>query len=813
MTLARRRSLVVLAAVLFVAVLVGGRWAALETAERAWAATVAGGDVYLRARDLARLVRGLVLLGSVTWGTAHLYWVYRTIGSVQMPRRLGDLEIAEAIPRPVLLGLALAGGLLYGFVLAWGSGDWWPQAVLAGAPPSYGVRDPVLARDLGYYLAQLPWARTRQGFAFTAALTATALAAALYAGMGSLRFRRWRPVTSDYARRHLAVLLVILALTAFWGALLDPAELVAGFAGPLDGAAIRVRIPGAGVVAALAVGAALVSALWAWRDWSAPLTGAWGALVIAALGAYAVLPAIARSAGTELPAAFAATVSAARDQLSHLAIGLERVDERAPPEYSTLPAAAAGIPLWDPPRVAATVRATGLLDPHTTVDGVALVPGGARPAWLVTVGPDDRALSATRPVPSWLEIHAGAWAHSGGPWHVAETDTGLVVTLVPAADTAAWFGAGFTQFAVADPTRAPAVAAAGVALVGTWRRLALVWTLQSLELARNETDGLVLLWRRGVATRLGRLAPFARFETPSPVVIDGAVWWLAYGYLEREGFPLVRPVTRDRTPLRYRRAALVGAVSAAAGDTRLYLAPGHDALAAAWGRLYAPLVQPAESLPPALRGALTFPAETFALAGLIVQPVPPDTVAPRPRPAAPFHVVARLGPALWAAQGFERPGAPPALAALVAGTMAPDGPRLARWRPAADLPTDLVGAGTTHPGVFRLWPAAGALLTLQARFEERGVDGAPPVLESVFASWGDRHAVGSTLTDVLQRLARGRPASDTTSAARLAAARRLAEQADAALRRGDFAEFGRLYQELRRMLGAESQLAPARRPD
>src|SRR5207247_2159589 len=115
-TPARRRRAFVWAAAALVIALVGGRWLAIETAERAWAATVTGGDLYLAARDLARLVQGIILLVSLTWGIGNLYIVYRALGSVQLPRRLGGLEAVEAVPPGVLLAalaraLAWAGAL------------------------------------------------------------------------------------------------------------------------------------------------------------------------------------------------------------------------------------------------------------------------------------------------------------------------------------------------------------------------------------------------------------------------------------------------------------------------------------------------------------------------------------------------------------------------------------------------------------------------------------------------------------------------------------------------------------------------------
>src|SRR5205814_2833866 len=89
-------------------------------AERVWAAGLPGGSAYLKARDFARLVSGLLLLATVGWGTSNLLFVYRSIGSMQLSRRLGDLEIVEAVPQPILLAGTVASGLVFGFLLALG---------------------------------------------------------------------------------------------------------------------------------------------------------------------------------------------------------------------------------------------------------------------------------------------------------------------------------------------------------------------------------------------------------------------------------------------------------------------------------------------------------------------------------------------------------------------------------------------------------------------------------------------------------------------------------------------------------------------
>src|SRR5439155_1588481 len=131
------------------------------------------------AKHFAPLVSGLLLVGAIAWGTANLLFVYRSIGSMQLSRRLGDLEIVEAVPQPLLLAGTVACGLAFGFLLSLGTGDWWMAAALASRPPTFGVTDPVLHQDLGYYLGQLPWTERLRELALVAVGSASVVVALL----------------------------------------------------------------------------------------------------------------------------------------------------------------------------------------------------------------------------------------------------------------------------------------------------------------------------------------------------------------------------------------------------------------------------------------------------------------------------------------------------------------------------------------------------------------------------------------------------------------------------------------------------------
>jgi len=768
-----RRRLYVTGAILLVVALVGGRWLAVETADRAWDRTFAGGTALIDARNLALMLQTLALVAAVTWATGNLLVVYRAIGSVQMPRRLGDLEIVEAVSHKVLFGGTLLLGLILGVLFSLGTGDWWRYVALASSPPHFGLVDDRLRLDAGYYVGVLPWRSALQNRALVLALGTLAIVALLYSVIGSLRMRRGRIRASDYARSHCGVLLAVVALVITWGALLDPAEVIAGMHGSVDHAALGARIPGARVVAAISILTAGISLLWAWRDRPNLILAGWVALLVTVAAGYFVIPGVVRaSVGPESPA-----FVQRRAAFERVAFGLTDIDERPLPAFPSGEAAIRSLPVWDAAHVASAVNA---------------------PATAVTLRPGSPGESAT-----WLI----APTNTRAPVRIAlETDTGLAVTAVPIADaaTAPLFGPGVEGPLVASNDTAAGARARGVPISGAWRRFAIAWTIQDWGLLRTEMDDHALLWRRDVTERLERLAPFASFRAPTPVIRSGALWWVSWGYVSQAGFPYTRPLTWDDGDVRYLRAGLVGAVRVATGETHVWLAPGHDSLTAAWGRRFDPLIERAERLPPDLRAQLAYPAAAFDAAVSQLLRVSMDSADPEAtwssRPREPFQLVGPGGE-LWTGVAFEQ-GALVSrrFIGLCAGAVTTRGLELHFSKPAADdpehLPGELVGSATLRPGQLRIWPTAASLVTVQAQIVDP-MDARtppPPRIADVYVSLDSRSGHGPTARAAL----RGGEvvATDTSVAARWERARRLAVRADSALSAGDLELFGKLWRAL-----------------
>ena len=65
----------------------------------------------------------------------------------------------------------------------------------------------------------------------------------------------------------------------------------------------------------------------------------------------------------------------------------------------------------------------------------------------------------------------------------------------------------------------------------------LAWSLQSGRLLTAIAPTARLRWHLAPRERLERLAPFAAWDAPAPVLQQGTLLWMAHGYLASAGFP------------------------------------------------------------------------------------------------------------------------------------------------------------------------------------------------------------------------------------------------------------------------------------
>jgi hypothetical protein len=611
---------------------------------------------------------------------------------------------------------------------------------------------------------------------------------------------------------------------------------------------LDVRLPVAALLSGLALAAGITSLVWVRLARAAVAGVPWVALAaVAVVGTY-VVPGFAAAARSPDQRARADLIAAQRDMLGH-AFGATAVEAVVAPVPSPDPELItrhsreiAMIPVWDPPMLQAIFAGTGADSSHERWTAPALgvywsAEAGHVPAFVAVHERDLLAAREADPDLTWRDAHAeprafgtgavavlaGAASETGLPHYIPdlarpESSATLLRSLALKSDRIAFSPAAET-FAVLDSGTTPV---AGIRVRGAWRRLALAWALQSPQMlsAGAVSPGSTLLWPRGVVQRLERLAPFARFGAPYPAILDGRVVWLAPGYVTSVAFPLSVATEFGSRRVRAVRSGFLGTVDAHDGATAVYLLPAADPLSAAWAELAPDIVQPLTRLPPDVLSHARYPEELFEvqlpllLAGgaqglpvLVrrgtVGPTASTSARPMWLPAAaiggpPSAVVLR-------AVAVSESGA---VEAVIDGVVESGTPRLHVVRVRAPA---VMNQDPTPEGWVRGRPRALAfpegLVTVIPLFAGTTNGNDLPRLAQVMIAVGGVGGRGSTLEEAIARLQAALGAPPAASA-QWREARRWFARMDQARRAGDWAEFGRAWQELARVLGAPRDTTP-----
>jgi hypothetical protein len=804
-----RRLAGVLAAV--VLLLFAGRWTAVLLADRWWAMEFSPqAATYLTDWHILRLTLDMAgILIASAWFIGHLLLVYRAVGTVQVRRSVANLEFREALTPRTLLTAAIATGGLLGLLVGVGASGWWREAALAWQGVTYRVADPLMGRDLGVYVAQLPIWQAAHGFLLLLVLLGLSGVAALYMLVGAIRWIERRPAINTHARVHIGWLLTALALALAWGYLLERYDIIAGPLNVADEQNWRAGLLVSPLLAGVALATAALSALWALRGRHTLVVAGWIVLAAASIVGHWVLPAVL--GGSLARALEPATI----ERLDRMAYGLEGlretrlepVDQPAPPSVPSL---------WNPAVVA---RAQAGDSAHlVSVDPAVLTrQGKRRPAWLVVRSDPGQRLTVSA-------IADNRVSRTGEPLYYRLSDTLFHQTPTSLLD----LSPDLLQ-PEAPGFRLHQNDAPGVDVDSWGRRLVLAWALQAGELLGRLPPRTRIDWRLSPEDRLERLAPYADWSAPVPRIINGQLIWLLDGYLASGTFPLTgRVLWRDRR-VGSLRSAFIGTVNAESGASKIYLQPGADPLAETWARLSGGVVEPGSGIPELVLRAAPYPAELFRMQAQELERPPWSAGSlgggARPSPSEP--PVPQIG---WSSDSsgpqlvstFESPGERRLKSVLIGSrddgqmhlrlvrldsiaTLPISGVLENRWSnfPSYDALTDSISedGGKLEPGPVRVDVGAGGPVAYQAHFALRPAGGL--VLAWVSVAARDRLGAGRTLTEawgnLLGTTVPAPPGSPPSG--RLEEAKRWMELADSALRLGDWSEFGRAWNTLRSVLG------------
>lgn len=651
---------VLTALAIVVLVVVVGRAATAFYIEVLWQSQAGYLDVYW-TRILweagARVVAGFLVAILVFF---NLRIAATTLGGLQIRRRFGNLEISEQIPKRLVTFAMLSAAGLLGL---WFGGSVGPtigrQALLAASSGPWGVVDPVLGRDAGFYVFLYPVLAATVAFGLISTFLVFTLVTAGYAATGALTWINGRLQTQKIARLHLGGILsfffVLLAAQLWLGRfdlILGGTSSVQGIFGFTDAEA---RLPALQTLTIISLAAAAATAWGAWKDRTVSILGAFLGVVLGTLVIGNLYPSVIQSFRVE-PNELARETPYIEHSLdfTRLGFGIADIqrdtfayDPDGPIDWELAAQQFSGLPVWGSGSSAPVLTTFNEVEARfryyqfdrVEVDRY-MTPEGPRPV-AISVRQVD---GAGMPDDSWQNryLRERYVAGMGAVASIATSRTsegrpemlirGLPPEVSPGARVAnlelerpeIFYGTRLqADYAVVTPRSdqylAPdsSVGVAGVdfpegiRLNSPIRTALLGWEFASANLlfSTELTDDSRFIHRRRIVDRAFAIAPFLRFpELPYPVVHDGRIVWILEGFVETRRFPLSAEYNLGAgRRVNYVRNSVKITVDAVTGDIRFYRVPLEDPLTDAFAAAYPSLFQPMSEMPAALRDHLRYP--------------------------------------------------------------------------------------------------------------------------------------------------------------------------------------------------------------
>jgi uncharacterized membrane protein (UPF0182 family) len=155
----------------------------------------------------------------------------------------------------------------------------------------------------------------------------------------------------------------------------------------------------------------------------------------------------------------------------------------------------------------------------------------------------------------------------------------------------------------------------GVGIGSLWRKLifsAHHATLRIL-LSQDLKPESRILYHRQIQQRVKKVAPFLTFDQDAyPVIAQGGrLFWIIDAYTTSDRFPYSEP--RRRGQLNYIRNSVKAVVDAYHGKVEFYIAEPEDPVVLAYSRIFPGLFKPLEQMPQDLRAHIRYPQDLFSI--------------------------------------------------------------------------------------------------------------------------------------------------------------------------------------------------------
>ena len=608
----------------------------------------------LQTRLTAQVVLFLVGFAAMLVPALVSIWLARRIAPQAPVRQLGGFEMPDA-SRLIAVSLTVVAVLLaLGSGAAW-SGSWETTLLfLNGA--EWGVTDPTLGRDVGFYVFDLPFWRFLLGWASTTLIVVGLLTLGTYAA----RALRWQFHLSAPVRAHLSIIGALLLVIIAAGYQLDIAELAYstnGWNGNVQAALytdMNARVPAFVILTVVALVAAgvLLANTWFRTLWLLGLAaGAWLVLSILVGGLYPTFVQTVQVTPNELNVERPYLVN--HLDSTRAAYDLDAIETRrftgeqelTRDVFGTDTATIDNLRLWDYRPLLTTFGQEQILRRYYDFLDVDIdryeIGGEQRQIMLSARELDVDNLGADRTWTSDRLVYTHGYGITAVPVD-AVTDQGTPDYLVsginrepqlPVGEPRIYFGEETETWVVISTdtkefdypvdtddesgdaeTVWDGTTGVGIGNVLTRTLFALRFGDLNLLISDQLTDESQVLFDRAITERVPKIAPFLSYDRdPYLVSADGRLLWVWDAYTLTGRYPNSQPQPSNGAfpGANYIRNSVKVVIDAYDGTVRFFLTDPDDPIIAAYTRIFPDLFEPLDAMPPELRAHLRYPEDLF----------------------------------------------------------------------------------------------------------------------------------------------------------------------------------------------------------
>jgi uncharacterized protein len=551
-------------------------------------------------------------------------------------RRLRSLIYTAALIAAALIGLYSASS--------------WATWLYALHATSFGRVDPVLGRDIGFYIFRLPMLELVHGIALTTVLLAIAGVAGAHVASGNLGLDPVRGViASRLAKRHLSFLAAALLVVLAFGAWLRIPHLLTAQSGVVFGASyvdVHARMPAYRLLTVAALLGAALAVYQAFAERLRPILLAIGLYALVSIGGGVYASIIQRFVVAPNEQVRETPYLDNNIRATREAFALDKVEERSLSGEARLSrqdlernaTTIENVPLWnDQPLLDAFGQ---LQEIRTYYDFVSVdndrytINGKYRQIMLSARELNSRSLPSRTWINEQLTFTHG-YGLTLGPVNEV-TPEGLPVLFIRDLPPVSSVDLKVTQPAIyygelpethvfvrtktqefdyprgEDNVFTTYQGTGGVPLGGIFRRLLFAIRFRSTDtfFSPNLTPESRVLMHRRIAERVNHIAPFLSID-PDPylAISDGRLMWIQDAYTTSNRYPY----SSTAGTVNYIRNSVKVTVDAYHGTTVFHLLDTADPIAGTIGKVFPGLFRPLAEMPQDLRTRLRYPQTIFAM--------------------------------------------------------------------------------------------------------------------------------------------------------------------------------------------------------